>query len=112
MSACQPLSLPSTILHPAVPIACRSALRAHSGKGLARRRAEDAWLALHSEHGLPLHAFRLGGAAPGSRLVAAHAALLSEACLCDQEALHALHMLCSGAARALTCTGVLACQKT
>ena len=41
----------------------RSALRARSGKGLARRRAEDAWLALHCQHGLPLHVFRLGGAA-------------------------------------------------
>ena len=40
----------------------RSELRARSGKGLARRRAEEAWLALHAEHGLPVHVLRLGGA--------------------------------------------------
>ena len=40
----------------------RSELRARSGKGVARRRAEEAWMALHAEHGLPVHVLRLGGA--------------------------------------------------
>lgn len=39
----------------------RSETRADSGKNLARLRAEQAWTALHLEHGLPLHIFRLGG---------------------------------------------------
>ena len=38
-----------------------SETRADSGKNLARLRAEQAWTALHLEHGLPLHTFRLGG---------------------------------------------------
>ena len=38
-----------------------SKTRADSGKNLARLRAEQAWTALHLEHGLPLHTFRLGG---------------------------------------------------
>lgn len=38
-----------------------SVTRADSGKNLARLRAEQAWMALHVEHGLPLHIFRLGG---------------------------------------------------
>ncbi|KAK9826809.1 hypothetical protein WJX81_002893 [Elliptochloris bilobata] len=58
----------------------RSELRAAAGKGAARRRAEAAWLALHAEHDLPLHIFRLGGIyGPGrSALNAAAAQLGSE----------------------------------
>ncbi len=40
----------------------RSELRVRGGRGAPRARAEAAWLALHAEHGLPVHAFRLGGA--------------------------------------------------
>lgn len=41
----------------------RSELRAASGKGLARRHAEAEWLALREGLALPVHIFRLGGAA-------------------------------------------------
>jgi len=40
----------------------RSELRAVSGTAAARLRAEQDWLQLGRSAGLPVHAFRLGGA--------------------------------------------------
>ena len=42
---------------------CRSPVDASSPKAASRLRAEAAWLALHEEYGVPVHVFRLGGAA-------------------------------------------------
>lgn len=41
----------------------RSELRASnpSSRGHARWLTERAWAAMHAEHGLPVHIFRLGG---------------------------------------------------
>lgn len=38
-----------------------SELRAHSARGLARVKAEEAWLELQRRTGLPVHVFRLSG---------------------------------------------------
>lgn len=46
----------------------RSELRATDATSAARVRAEREWLALRSEHQLPTHVFRLGGA-PGRPFV-------------------------------------------
>ena len=39
----------------------RSELLATDSTGSARRTAERMWLSLHTQHGLPVHIFRLGG---------------------------------------------------
>lgn len=39
----------------------RSELLATDSTGSARRAAETRWLSLHTQHGLPVHIFRLGG---------------------------------------------------
>jgi hypothetical protein len=54
-----------TFVHACVtqaPPCRRSELRAAAGKGLARVEAENEWLQLHAELGVPVHVFRLGGA--------------------------------------------------
>ncbi len=40
---------------------------AAAGRPLARLKAEQAWTALHQQHGLPVHVFRLGGASACQR---------------------------------------------
>jgi len=47
------------------PMWHRSETRADSGKNLARLKAEQAWMALQRDNGLPLHIFRLGGLPAG-----------------------------------------------
>ena len=39
----------------------RSELLATDSTGSARKAAERRWLALYTQHGLPVHIFRLGG---------------------------------------------------